>query len=380
MLRSRAAVWIGALLAAGALALAACSDDAQQEAEQGGEAQQQAAVESEPQAAAAAQPAQAAQQQAAAAGQQSGSAAQAAEQSVQSAAQQAERSGGAEGGAPPADSEQAAQLEAVQALYDGWAAALTSFVLEFDIATEVNGQRLLEQSFMMQAQLEPLALHYQIELPPWLAGMMDDGSQADAADAQAAGSPTAPLTDILFIDNSVYISLPEEGGWFQAPLDQSSDAELTEIFGSGRDSLDSAFLGRAALLCAELTGAAVTEGERGGRAAWVVVCEADAATFEAVSAALAAAGQTWPRVLGAPPDGEGIHIESMAATVWIDQQEGAALGYESAMMVRGDASAADNSADGYTVTTVGRTLSWNQPLDLPTPEPLLEDPDSGAYE
>ena len=373
MLQSRAAVWIGALLAA--CALAACSDDAQQEAPQ-----LQAAVESEPQAAAAAQPAQAAQQQAAAAGRQSGSAAQAAEQSAQSAVQQAARSDGAEGGAPPADAEQAAQLKAVQALYDGWAAALTSFVVEFDIATEVHGQRMLEQSFMMQAQLEPLALHYQIELPPLLAGMMDDGSQADAADAQAAGSPTAPLTDFLLIDNSVYISLPEEGRWFQAPLDQNSDAALTEIFGSGRDSLDSAFLGRAALLCAELTGAAVIEGERDGRAVWVVVCEADGVTFEAVLAALAAAGQTLPQVLGAPLGGEGVYIESMAATVWIDQQEGAALGYESAMMVRGDASAAGNSADGYTLTTVGRTLSWNQPLDLPTPEPLLEDLDSGAYE
>jgi len=234
-MRFRAAIWVGALLAACALALAACADDAQQQAEQGAAAQPQAAAAAEPQAAA---PAQAAQQQEAETAPQSGSTAQSAQQSAepteQAAAQQAEPP--EEGEPPPADAGAAVQLDAIQALYNRWVANLTSFVLQFDVAIGVSGQPMSEQTITMQVQLEPLAVHYRTQLPAF-EGMADDGAQTDAADAQAAGPPTAPVTDFLLIEDSVYISLPEAGGWVRAPLDQNAEAALTDIFGSGGDDL-----------------------------------------------------------------------------------------------------------------------------------------------
>ena len=364
MLRHRAAIWTMALALAGAalaVLLAACADDIP-------EAPQQQALRSAP-----------------------------AESDTQ---QQALRSAPAESDtqqqARPSDDEPAddqseppTQLETIQALNADWSARLTSFEMRLSVATEVE-DFTFDQSIFLQAQLEPLQLYMEIDIGDLVGAITGPAEDADssATDEPAADEPPLPTIRMLLLDDRAYLSLSEEG-WAAVPSDELFGANLSALTGGLSDDAADAMTAQAnlALLCAELIGGSVLEDELDGAPVWIVSCDVDADAMAAILDAMQLLGQA-ALPAGLPADQALDAIEALSYTVHISQNDGALLAFNVALTLNGDLLSEEQTEQAaqdpqsaqavpgigrMTVATTGRLTAWNQPINFPTPEPLLEE-------
>ena len=351
MLRHRAVIWTMALALTGAalaVLLAACADDIP-------EASQQQALRAVP---------------------------------VESDAQQQARPSDGE----PADdqSEPPTQLETVRALNADWSAQLTSFEMRLSVATEVE-DFTFDQSIFLQTQLEPLQMYMEIDIGDLvgaITGLAEDADSA-ATDDPAVNEPLPPTIRMLLLDDRAYLSLSEDG-WAAVPAGELFGANLSALTGGLSDDAAAAMTSQAdlALLCAELVGGSVREGELDGAPVWIVSCDVDADAMAAILDAMQLLGQAaLPAGLpaGLPVDQALDAIETLSYTVHISQNGGALLAFDVALTLDGDllneeqteqAAQDTQGAQGIgrmTVATTGRLTAWNQPINFPTPEPLIED-------
>ena len=333
MQRQRAVVWIAALLLAGAAALAACTD---------------AIPEAPPTAASVDRVDN-----------------RAAEQRAQAEQQNAPAS-------EPLD-----QLAAITQLHENWAAQLTSLELQMDVAVETDALTI-EQAITMQLRLEPLELYMQIEIADLFGGLFDavDGEEADqdAIDQAELEEALATTIQFLLLDDRAYLSLSDEG-WAELPAAELFGSEFSSLTGGFSDDAAAALTAQAnaALLCAELTGGSVIEDEFEGSPVWTVSCDVGIEAMAAMLEVLDSLDQDLTNIPGMPIDDALVQIETFSYTIQIDQRSGALLTFNAAM------SLSDEAAGPTTVATTGRTISWNQPLEFPTPTPLIEEP-GAAYE
>ena len=334
MRRQRAVVWIAALLLAGAAALAACTD---------------AIPEAPPTAA-----------------------------SVDRVDNRAtnERQAQSEQQSAP-DSEPLDQLAAITQLHENWAAQLTSLELQMDVAVETD-DLTIEQVIAMQLRLEPLELYMQIEIADLFGGLFDavDGEEADmdAIDQAELEEALATTIQFLLVDDRAYLSLSDEG-WAELPAAELFGSEFSSLTGGFSDDAAAALTAQAnaALLCAELTGGSVIENELNGAPVWTVSCDVDIEAMAAMLEVLDSLDQDLTNIPGMPIDDALVQIETFAYSIQIDQRSGALLAFDVAL------SLSDEEAGPTTVATSGRTISWNQPIEFPTPTPLIEEP-GAAYE
>ena len=334
MQRRRAVVWIAALLLAGAAALAACTDTIP-------EAPPTAASVDRVDNRAAEQRAQAEQQ-----------------------------------GAP--DSEPLDQLAAITQLHENWAAQLTSLELQMDVAVETD-DLTIEQVIAMQLRLEPLELYMQIEIADLFGGLFDaiEGEEADmdAIDQAELEEALATTIQFLLVDDRAYLSLSDEG-WGELPAAELFGSEFSSLTGGFSEDAAAALTAQAnaALLCAELTGGSVIEDELNGASVWTVSCDVDIEAMAAMLEVLDSLDQDLTNIPGMPIDDALVQIETFSYSIQIDQRSGALLAFDVAL------SLSDEEAGPTTVATSGRIISWNQPIEFPTPTPLIEEPGGGAYE
>ena len=344
MLRHRAVIWTMALALAGAalaVLLAACADDIP-------EAPQQQALRAAP---------------------------------AESDAQQQARPSDGE----PADdqSEPPTQLETVRALNADWSAQLTSFEMRLSVATEVE-DFTFDQSIFLQTQLEPLQMYMEIDIGDLVGAITGPAEDADSAatDEPAAGEPPPATIRMLLLDDRAYLSLSEEG-WAAVPAGELFGANLSALTGGLSDDAAAAITAQAdlALLCAELIGGSVLEGELDGAPVWIVSCDVDADAMAAILDAMQLLGQA-ALPAGLPVDQALDAIESLSYTVHISQRDGALLAFNVALTLDGDLLNEEQNEQSaqavpgigrMTVATTGRLTAWNQPINFPTPEPLLED-------
>ena len=369
MRRLRAGIWIGSLLLACAAALAACSDEiaeAPQVVERAAAEQQQDAPAVR-------------------------------EEAEADEADQADSA-----------SEPLSQLETIQALHADWAAQLTSFEMQLEVAVDVEGFAF-EQSILMQVELEPLQMYVrtEIDLGGLLGGLMGDPESEDAdsyaedgesedtdgyaedgesedADGYAEDRESeAPRMAIrmLLLEEGAYFS-PSEEGWLAVPTDELFGTEFSMLTGGLSEDSTAIMAAQteAALLCAAATGGSVTEGELDGAPVWIVSCDVDIEAMAALLEVFEALGQVPAGVPGMPLDQALDQLESLAYTVHIDQRSGALLAFDAALALSGLGLSEGEDSGRTTVHTSGRTTAWNQPIEFPTPEPLIEEDSGGVYE
>ncbi len=337
MQRQRAVVWIAALLLACATALAACTDaipEAPPTAASVDRVDNRAANERQAQ------------------------------------AEQAEQQD-----AP--DSEPLDQLAAITQLHENWAAQLTSLELQMDVAVETD-DLTIEQAISMQLRLEPLELYMQIEIADLFGGLFDavDGEESDqdAIDQAELEEALATTIQFLLLDDRAYLSLSDEG-WAELPAAELFGSEFSSLTGGFSEDAAAALTAQAnaALLCAELTGGSVIEDELNGAPVWTVSCDVDIEAMAAMLEVLDSLDQDLTNIPGMPIDDALVQIETFSYSIQIDQRSGALLAFDVAL------SLSDEEAGPTTVATSGRIISWNQPIEFPTPTPLIEEP-GAAYE
>lgn len=295
---------------------------------------------------------------------------------AESAAQQQARPAGDQ-------SEPQTQLETIQALYAEWAAQLTSFEMSLYVAVELD-DLAFNQSVFLQAQLEPLQLYMEIDLGDLLGAMADFAEDADpaATDVPEVDELLPATIRMLLVDDRAYLSLSEDG-WGVVPASELFGADLSALTGGLSDDAVASMTAQAdiALLCAELTGGAVAEVELDGIPVWSVSCTINNTNFEALSALLDSLGTLGQDPFSIPgvPVGEALDaIESLHYTVQIDQRSGAPLAFDVLMTFAGDILGAQEGPSRMVVAAIGRVTAWNQPIEFPAPEPLIEE--DGIFE
>ena len=347
MLRHRAAIWTMALALACAAALAACTDDVP-------EAPQQPAPRATP-----------------------------AESDAQQQARPADDQPVDDESTPPT------QLETIRALQADWSAQLTSFEMRLTVATEIE-DFTFDQSIFLQTQLEPLQLYMEIDIGDLVGAITSPAEDADSAatDEPAAGESPSTTIRMLLLDDRAYLSLSEDG-WAAVPAGDLFGANLSALTGGLSDDAAAAMMAQSdlALLCAELIGGSVLEGELDGAPVWIVSCDVDADAMAAILDAMQLLGQA-ALPAGLPADQALDAIETLSYTVHISQNDGALLAFDVALTLDGDLlneeqteQAAQDTQGAQavpgigrmTVATTGRLTAWNQPIHFPTPEPLLEE-------
>ena len=350
MRRQHAMVWLGALLLACAAALAACADDLPEAPPSA------ASVERVDNSATDAQQAQAEQ----------------AEQQDAPASEPAPRPTSMLAGML-SDS-----LAEIAALSGDWSAQLTSIELEMDVAIAAD-DFTLDQAVVMQIRLDPLELYAQIEIQDLLSelfeGVAGEGVDQEAVDQTALEQVLDTTIRFLLVDERAYFSLGGEG-WVEVPAAELFGSDLASLTGGFSDDAAAALAAQAdaALLCAELTDGSLAEGEFDGAPVWIVSCDVDLEAMAAMLEALESLGQSPAAVPGLPDDEALAQLESLSYTVQIDQRSGALLAFNVAMSLN------DETTGAMTVSTTGRTTSWNQPIELPTPTPLIEEDGATTYE
>lgn len=344
----RVMLLLAAMLAALAFVLSGCGgDEEQQQAQQ---AQQPQAEAERQQEASAARPQPAQPQQST----------QAQAEDEQTAAELQQDEAAAQDDAPARFDDPL--LEEAYAAFTSWSEGLESIVL--DVEADFNLAGLAAQLLAtVSAEFEPLTILTTLDATE-LLGMFGDGG-AEGAD----GEDVALVMAILMTEDAVYLTMPLAEGW----IDLTSEAEgvlegLTGMLGGDPGELaDPEQLG-SAFGCVDAVGGSVTGGSHGGESAWIVECHIDVeALNEAAAMALREQGI---EVVDAG-------IEAMHLRLTISQETGAPLLIETEMTLAdafgfSDDDDGDRTAPRFYINTVTHLTSWNEPIDFPAPEPLVD--------
>ena len=253
-------------------------------------------------------------------------------------------------------------LDEAFAAYTEWSAGLESIVL--DVETEFNPAGLAVQiSATVAAEFEPLTILTTLDATNLLTMLGDGGA------GETDGEEELFLMVILMKEDAVYLTMPMAEGW----IDLTSEAEealegLTGVLGGDPSQLaDPVQLGQA-FGCIDAVGGSARVGSHDGESAWIIECEIDVdALNEAATTALQEQGIEVVEV----------DIEAMRLRLAISQQSGAPLLIETETTLRdtfGFSEDGDDEQSGsqFYVNTVTRVRSWNEPIDFPTPEPLVD--------
>lgn len=276
-------------------------------------------------------------------------------QGVQTAQSQSEASATDAPGANPL-------LADAVAAYQGWVDGLETMEIDFVIDFNLFGvETQVEASAVYRS--EPFAILTTLDASGLLsaAGAMS-GADTDPPDELA-------LMYVLLTQDGGYLSLPGLGGWVDMNLSGDNTlGGLTALFGNPASLGDPSGLGQG-LGCAELIGGVVTLSRHDGENVWLIDCEIDVEAVDA--AARQALGD-----LGIELSDSG--IETMHLRTIINRDTGAPLMVESNVTLADlfafgdDDTDADADEPALYINSVGVLRSWNQPVEIPAPEPLLD--------
>ncbi|MXX31322.1 MAG: hypothetical protein F4Z51_03620 [Chloroflexi bacterium] len=266
-----------------------------------------------------------------------------------------------------ADSEQSEfsdpQLAEAAAALEAWAADLETMVLDAGIEFNLFG---LESRFDAVAiyRAEPLGILTTVDASALFGAFQ---ALSDTNGEQAGDSLTLQL---LLLEDDAYMSMTGLGGWVDL-----SDAAATGFLDIGDlPGGDLAALADPAgldqtLWCVETVGGVVSDAEHEGEAVWLVECEIDVASLtDAAAQALRAQGID-PFEAGAEVMRMRIAISrSSGAPLWVEVETTLADPFALNGADEGDEQVA---ASSY-ITSLTTLRSWNEPVELPTPEPLVD--------
>ncbi len=248
------------------------------------------------------------------------------------------------------------------AAYQAWADDLETMEIDFEIGFNLLG---LEGQVTASAvyRAEPFAIFATIDVE----GLLEAG--AELADQSLDQPEGFAVIQVLVSGDRAYMSLPGLGGWVDMSGDVSGTLEgLTVLLGDPASLGDLSAL-RQTLGCAELLGGSVLFTRYNGENAWQIECEIEVDSIsEPATQELAALG------LELADSG----IETMQLRAVVSRETGAPLQVESyatlmnAFAFDDDESDGDEDAPDFYVNSIGRLRSVNEPVEFPTPEPLLD--------
>ena len=276
--------------------------------------------------------------------------------------------------AQPEQDEQAEQAEVgdpllaeALAAYELWAANLETFEMSIDIDFNLGG--LSSQiATMVTVQLEPFLALTTIDASSLMT--MGDELAGDQADDEGAGLDEPLLMQVLFSEDTAYLSMPQFGGW----VDLSDQFEevlsgLSAMLGNSPENLTDPEQFSQVFDCVDAVGGSISEGDHAGQAVWFVECLIDVEALDA-----AAAEQLRAHGIEVTDGG----IETMRMRSAISQSSGAPVLVETEATLRDAFGLTDGESEddedqpGFYVSAVANLLSWNEPVEFPTPEPLVD--------
>ncbi len=241
------------------------------------------------------------------------------------------------------DEEQLELIEAATEAMAGWFSRLETLTLEASLVADWNGS-CTQLALDTTVRIDPLASLSVGDYSPWF--------QLETGLPLAESDETVQMQDYLY-DGRVYSTVTGLDGWgasrWHYPLDYDDGAihqwfavEPSEFASYARDGDE--------LHCATYEGGGIAEDEYEGEAVWIVTCH------YVIETLLPFDGDT--------PDS---YDEALLQVVriTISQNSGAPLVSEY--------DAASGNRDGGTNWASRKIVltSWNEPVDLPRPEPLL---------
>ncbi len=239
---------------------------------------------------------------------------------------------------PAPDSANAAARAALEA----WTAELSTVELSVEVE--------LESDFIdfntvtnVALQVEPLTIWVQVELPEELAAMLGDDEM-----------------QLLLSEDGAYLSMEQFEGWVDFGAVAGLDiAALLGTTGFDPASITDPEQLAASFDCLDAANGEVREDTYEGRPVWMLDCEIDPEAMTAATDELANS------TLGLPDSG--VEFVALRMIMVIDRDSGAPLLIDSDLTVADPESGAESQVRSST-----RLLRWNQPLEFPVPEPLVD--------
>ncbi len=256
-------------------------------------------------------------------------------------------------------------LAEAEAAYLAWSEQLETMVMDIRLDLSL-GVLSTELPGSISMQVEPLVMLVSLDASGVTGILMPTNGEDESADSL--------LMHVLISEDAAYMSMPELGGW----IDLSADLEtalsgLSATLGADPTSLVDADQLAQAIQCAATVGGDVTVAQVDGEDVWVIDCRIDAEAMNEASADLLAE-------FGIDPVEAG--IESLSLSMIVSQETGAPLRMESVQTLDDSlrfGMAGDGAEDGdegeesgFSVTTVMTLRSFNEPVEFPSPEPLID--------
>ena len=254
-------------------------------------------------------------------------------------------------------------LDEAYAAFTAWSEGLESMTFDFETDFSVDGSTA-QMSGSIAADLEPLTILATVDATEML--LMASAGE-DAVDSVGDFMPMTILTTA----DGMFLSLPALDGWVDLTNEAGGIEGIAGMLGGDPNELiDPDQIGMA-FGCVEAVGGSVTLGSQAGESAWIVDCMID---LDAINEASASALQE--QGLDLPDLTEG-GIESTRLRLAISQASGAPLLIETRMTMSDPLALLDDESDqqaaaeSYIATTT-YLISWNEPIDFPTPEPIVD--------
>ena len=252
-------------------------------------------------------------------------------------------------------------LAEATAAFEAWSADLESLVLEVKVDFSFGFASVIDS--IIVAQLEPLIVWVTIDASSFFEQAMI------AADEESDQSAPALLLQVLISEDAAYMSMPQIDGWIDlsGEFEEALGGMTMMLGGNPEDFADPANLGQA-LACFDAVGGSIATGVHEGEAVWLIDCMIDVDELNSATVALLSE--------------QGIEladggIETMQLSLAISQVTGAPVMIESSATLGGpfglsDEASDDEEAPQFYVSTVSTLLRWNEPVEFPTPEPLID--------
>ncbi len=287
-----------------------------------------------------------------------------AEQGATQAAEQVEAQPDADGGL-----EDPLFAEALAA-FESWAAGLESFEMAVDVDINLGG---------LSSQLETMIL---VQVEPFMALTTIDASSlfgmvSSFADDEEATLDEPLLMQVMISEDAAYLSMPQIGGWIDLSDQFEETLEgLTGLLGTNPEDLTDPNQFGQAFGCIETVGGSIAEGQHGGEPVWIVDCLIEVDLLNA-----SAEGQLRSQGIDVTEAG----IDTMRLRLTVSQTSGAPVLVETDARLRDAFALSDGLSDGsddadgagedapeFYVSTMASLLRWNEPVEFPTPEPLVD--------
>ena len=259
------------------------------------------------------------------------------------------------------------------AAFESWADGLESFEMAVDVDINLGG---------LSSQLETMIL---VQVEPFMALTTIDASSlfgmvSALADDEEATLDEPLLMRVMISEDAAYLSMPQIGGWIDLSDQFEETLEgLTGLLGTNPEDLTDPRQFGQAFGCLETVGGSIAEGQHGGEPVWIVDCLIEVDLLNA-----SAEGQLRSHGIDVAEAG----IDTMRLRLTVSQTSGAPVLVETDARLRDAFALSDGLSDGsddadnavnadedapqFYVSTVAHLVRWNEPVEFPTPEPLVD--------